>query len=65
MKPFDEECPVCGTLNRHLFLEETGGWFECINCKSIVRAAGKQKKTGKHPSKRCWKPGHTAVIVNQ
>ena len=32
MKMTDIRCPVCGTVNKSLFLEETGGWFECECC---------------------------------
>ena len=32
MKRTTVTCPVCGTVNRDLFLEETEGWFECQEC---------------------------------
>ena len=32
MKQYDVTCPVCGTLNKGLFLEETDGWMECVHC---------------------------------
>ena len=37
MKMFDVECPVCGKVNRNLFLTETDGWFECERCSSILQ----------------------------
>lgn len=37
MKTYDVECPICGKLNRNLYLEETDGWMECECCKSTVR----------------------------
>ena len=37
MKAVNVSCPVCGTLNRHLDLEETDGWMECEECGSVVR----------------------------
>ena len=33
----DEKCPLCGTLNRALDLEETAGWFECEHCGNTVQ----------------------------
>lgn len=33
---YNEKCPVCGTINKGLNLEETNGWFECEHCKNIV-----------------------------
>ena len=35
MKTYDVECPVCGFLNRNLYLEETDGWMECGRCGSL------------------------------
>ena len=35
MKQYDVECPVCGFLNRNLYLEETDGWMECGHCGSL------------------------------
>ena len=26
MKQYDVKCPVCGTVNKGLFLDETEGW---------------------------------------
>ncbi len=26
MEQYDVMCPICGTLNKGLFLDETGGW---------------------------------------
>lgn len=38
MKGTDVKCPVCGTVNESLFLEETEGHYECGKCghKGIV-----------------------------
>ena len=41
MRSYDAECPVCGTRNSGLFLEETEGWMECQACRSIVNVRGK------------------------
>jgi len=32
----DVKCPICGSLQKNLYLNETGGWFECSNCGSTV-----------------------------
>ena len=32
MEQYDVMCPICGTLNKGLFLDETGGWMECEHC---------------------------------
>lgn len=29
---YDVACPVCGRVNRRLYLEETEGWMECESC---------------------------------
>ena len=38
MKQFTAQCPMCGTWNRQLYLEETGGWMECVRCGRVVKA---------------------------
>ena len=37
MKQYDAECPVCGRINKGLYLEETGGWMECEACGNEVK----------------------------
>ena len=37
MKQYDAKCPLCGTLNRGLYLDETDGWMECEHCHEPVR----------------------------
>ena len=37
MKMYDAKCPVCGTVNRSLYLDETEGWMECEHCHQTVR----------------------------
>lgn len=34
MKSYDIKCPVCGTINKSLYLEETNGWFICEKCEN-------------------------------
>lgn len=33
---YNAVCPVCGMLNRNLYLEETGGTMECDFCGNLV-----------------------------
>lgn len=28
----DVKCPICGTVNKSVDLEETDGWMECESC---------------------------------
>ena len=37
MERFDIKCPICGTLNRGLDLEETDGWMECEKCGTATQ----------------------------
>ncbi len=37
MKCYDVRCPICNTLNRRLYLEETQGWMECEHCQQVVK----------------------------
>ena len=37
MEKTDVTCPICGTVNRDLYLEETDGWMECEHCKQTVQ----------------------------
>ena len=37
MKAYDIRCPVCGTVNYSLFLQETDGLMECENCGTVSR----------------------------
>ena len=40
MRKFNAICPVCGRMNRQLYLEETYGSFECEDCGTVsVRPA--------------------------
>lgn len=36
MKQYNVKCPICGTINNGLYLEETHGWMECENCNYTV-----------------------------
>ncbi len=37
METYDVKCPICGTVNRRLYLEETQGWMECKHCLQTVK----------------------------
>lgn len=37
MKLYDAVCPICGTKNTNMFLEETDGWMECEHCHKSVK----------------------------
>ena len=37
MKQYDLKCPMCGTVNHGLYLEETDGWMICEHCHTEVR----------------------------
>ena len=43
MEGKDVKCPACGMVNRSLFLEETGGRFECEACGHTGNAAGDER----------------------
>lgn len=38
MRYYDVKCPHCGTMNKHLYLEETNGWMICQNCGKDYKA---------------------------
>ena len=38
MMSYDLRCPVCGTVNRGLYLEETDGWMECEKCGNVTQS---------------------------
>ena len=38
MKSYDLRCPICGTVNRGLYLEETDGWMECEKCENVTQS---------------------------
>lgn len=51
MNLVDEKCPICGTLNKSLDMEETDGWMECENCGNTVQIL-KYVKTRRVPRYR-------------
>jgi uncharacterized Zn finger protein len=38
MKSYDLRCPICGAVNRGLYLEETAGWMECEKCGNVTQS---------------------------
>ena len=34
---YDRVCPLCGTINRGLYLYETNGLYECEKCGNVIR----------------------------
>ena len=37
MNAVDVKCPICGTINKSLDLEETDGWMECESCGEVTQ----------------------------
>ena len=37
MNRYNIPCPVCGTINRDIELQETDGWMECEKCHTVAR----------------------------
>ena len=35
-RSYDRVCPLCGTLNRNLYLQETNGLYECEKCGHVI-----------------------------
>ena len=40
---YDVVCPICGRINRSLYLEETAGWMECEYCGNSTQDLSFQK----------------------
>lgn len=43
MSKQDIKCPICGCVNKGLYLDETDGCMECIKCRNVVRVRPTQK----------------------
>ena len=43
MRTYDVRCPICGTLNTRLNLEETEGSMECVSCGNVTQNPGFRK----------------------
>ena len=51
MRTYDVKCPICGKINRGLFLEETEGWMECDQCGNATRIRLAGENHGLHRQK--------------
>lgn len=40
MKRYNATCPICGKINKNVYLDETDGWMECEGCYTKVRTRG-------------------------
>ena len=59
MNAVDVKCPICGTINKSLDLEETDGWMECESCGEGTQQI-KYVKTRKVP---CYQMDKVQVLV--
>ena len=59
MSAVDVKCPICGTINKSLNLEETDGWMECEKCGNVVQVL-KYVKTTSIP---CYKMDDCRVLI--
>ena len=55
----DVKCPICGTINKSLDLEETDGWMECESCGEVTQ----QMKYVKTRIVPCYQMGKVQVLV--
>ena len=46
---YNEKCPICGEINKGLFLKETDGWFICQKCGTEVSNYADGVKPSKIP----------------
>lgn len=37
MEQYDVKCPICGTINKGLYMKETDGWMVCEQCNNEVQ----------------------------
>ena len=44
MKKENVRCPMCGTMNYDVDLDETGGWTKCRLCKAVTCSMEEWKK---------------------
>lgn len=50
MKQYNVVCPVCGHVNRGLYLWETQGWMECDRCGAAGQLAALDEERSKDGS---------------
>ena len=44
MRKENVRCPMCGTMNYDVDLDETGGWTKCRLCKAVTWSMDEWKK---------------------
>ena len=44
MRKENVRCPMCGTMNYDVDLDETGGWTKCRLCKAVTCSMDEWKK---------------------
>jgi len=37
MEQYNVKCPICGTINKGLYMRETNGWMICEKCQHEVQ----------------------------
>ena len=37
MKTYNKKCPLCGHMNKKLYLKGTNGWMECEHCHQDIQ----------------------------
>ena len=58
----DVKCPICGTINKSLDLEETDGWMECESCGEVTQQIKYVKTRKDYQFAGSFAPGISAVI---
>lgn len=38
MKTYDVRCPICGAMNKNVYLDDTDGWIECDHCGEVTKS---------------------------
>ena len=62
MNTKDVKCPICGTVNRCLDLDETDGWMECESCSIPRKTAEREDAVSLKPADR---DGHCRAYRSQ
>lgn len=58
----DVKCPICGTINKSLDLEETDGWMECESCGEVTQQIKYVKTRKDYQFAGSFAPGISVVI---
>ena len=68
MRKENVRCPMCGTMNYDVDLDETGGWTKCRLCKAVTCSMDEWKLYQKNESCsgsisiKCLKCGNIATV---